>query len=209
MKAIKHTTPHTSRKLRNLSSVDTLLIHYTGSMSLEGTIEWFKDPSSNVSAHYVIGRGGEIHEFNGLRHRLWHAGKSSWGDRNDINSYSVGVELVGTYNSGFTDQQETSLVGIIMESVKHIDLRYILGHEQVSPGRKIDPGPLFDWDLLRFLAESNHYPYLERVGPYIIQPPSAGIIPITASPDKMESGSTKGDKTWSFAGRDWLGRMKG
>lgn len=195
MGATPHDTPNASKKLRALADIDTVVIHYTGSMSLEGTLSWFESPDSKVSAHAVIGRGGELHTFGHYSHRLWHAGKSQWGDRVGLNSTSIGIELVGTHESGFTDEQYVSLLVEMTRIYSFCDIRFVLGHEQISPGRKIDPGPNFNWGMLRSHAERNSVPYVERVGPYNVQPPTAGPIPLVASEGVMESGEDIKEKT--------------
>jgi N-acetyl-anhydromuramyl-L-alanine amidase AmpD len=183
-----HNTSNKSSRLRHISAIDTVIIHYTGSMSLHGTLAWFEDPTSRVSAHFVIGQKGEIHNFEQIRTKLWHAGKSEWNGIKNLNNTSIGIELVGTYNSGFMEAQYVSLLTVLNLIYRECDTKYVLGHEQVSPGRKIDPGPNFDWVMIRAHAERSGVPYLERTGIYTLQPPTAGAIPLTASPTVIPDG---------------------
>ena len=164
-------TPNKSKDPREGATVDTVIVHYTGSMSTEGTLSWFDNPHAKVSAHYVISRSGRVYQYENWRTVLWHAGKSEWNGRSSLNRTSIGIELVGTYHSGFEVKQMGALSAVLRELYKELPIKYVLGHEQVSPGRKTDPGPNFNWTYLRAQAESDHVPGLERVGPYAIQPP--------------------------------------
>jgi AmpD protein len=107
-----------------------------------------------VSAHLFIRRDGEAMQFVALDKRAWHAGRSRWQGRVECNDYSIGIELEGTDDTPFTDAQYDRLVTLTRE----IMLRYpgitaerIVGHSDVAPGRKTDPGPAFDWVRYRAL----------------------------------------------------------
>ena len=181
------TTPNKSRYSRDVSTVDTVIIHYTGSMSTEGTLSWFDNPSAKVSAHYVISRSGRVFQYENWRTVLWHAGKSEWNGRSSLNRTSIGIELVGTYHSGFEVKQMAALWEALRDLYRDLPIRYVLGHEQVAPGRKTDPGPNFNWTYLRTQAEADNVPGLERVGPYAIQPLEKEE-PVVASHEEMPSG---------------------
>ena len=101
-----------------------------------------------VSAHLLVRRDGEVVQFVPFGRRAWHAGESSFRGVPYCNDYSVGVELEGEDHIEYTDQQYQSLVSIIAALTRAypgLDARRIAGHCDIAPGRKIDPGPAFDW----------------------------------------------------------------
>ena len=199
-------TPNKSKALRDNSTVDTVIIHYTGSMSTEGTLSWFGNSDAKVSAHYVISRSGRVFQYENWRTVLWHAGKSEWNGRSGLNRTSIGIELVGTYHSGFEVKQMSALCRVLRELYTVLPIKYVLGHEQVSPGRKTDPGPAFNWSHVRTQAESDHVPGLERVGPHAIQPPDMPH-PVVVVHNDMPSGddTVNGSSLWEAISK-WLKR---
>jgi len=132
-----------------------ILIHYTGMETAEAAIARLCDPTPEVSAHYVISEAGRITQLVAEDRRAWHAGVSEWEGETDINSCSIGIELA---NPGpledlppFPEPQMAALEELIadIQTRREIPSTRILGHEQVAPGRKFDPGPKFDWARLR------------------------------------------------------------
>lgn len=110
-----------------------------------------------VSSHLLIKRNGGLTQFVNLLDRAWHAGESSWCGRDGCNDYSIGIELEGSDNQKFTEQQYQSLCAlteILLESFPKISAERIVGHSDIAPGRKTDPGPFFDWDRYRSNLES-------------------------------------------------------
>jgi N-acetyl-anhydromuramoyl-L-alanine amidase len=106
-----------------------------------------------VSAHLLIRRDGELHQYVGFDQRAWHAGVSRYDGRENCNDFSIGIELEGAVTCGFTDIQYTRLastVRVLLANYPRLHRRRIVGHSDIAPGRKIDPGPLFDWE--RFLS---------------------------------------------------------
>lgn len=107
----------------------------------------------SVAAHYIISRKGEIIRCVQEDKRAWHAGKSRMPlvdcPREEVNDFSIGIELIGSERSGFTVQQYDALVALIQDIRKRHEINHILGHEHVSPGRKSDPGKLFDWSFIK------------------------------------------------------------
>ena len=101
-----------------------------------------------VSSHFLIRRDGELVQFVPVRRRAWHAGVSSWRGRERCNDFSVGVELEGTDEGPFTDEQYARLARLIADLRRTLPLRDIAAHSDVAPGRKTDPGPGFDWPRL-------------------------------------------------------------
>ena len=102
-----------------------------------------------VSAHFLIRRGGELLQFVSCDHRAWHAGASRFNGRSRCNDFSIGIELEGCDERPFTDLQYAQLQTLI----DRLRARYpgcsLAGHCDISPGRKTDPGPLFDWPRIR------------------------------------------------------------
>jgi len=134
--------------------VDMLLMHYTGMKSGEAAVNWLCNEESGVSCHYLVDEDGSITQMVCESQRAWHAGKSSWQGVEDINSCSIGIEV---QNSGpLDDFPEFPAVQIaaVIELSKDILKRHsivsvrVLGHSDVAPGRKIDPGEKFPWELL-------------------------------------------------------------
>ena len=102
-----------------------------------------------VSAHFLIRRNGTIIQFVPCRMRAWHAGISSWHERAACNDYSIGIELEGSDYVPFDDLQYTSLARLTRILQRKYPIRAIVGHEDIAPGRKTDPGPHFDWSRYR------------------------------------------------------------
>jgi len=117
-------------------------------------INYLVDAKNKVSAHFLINKNGEIYYLVDIKNRAWHAGISMWKDNKDINSSSIGIEID---NSGhlldfenYTKKQNSSLIKLLHYLTKNykIDFNYILGHSDIAPYRKIDPGEKFPWHLL-------------------------------------------------------------
>jgi AmpD protein len=107
-----------------------------------------------VSAHAVIRRAGEITQYMPFAARAWHAGESSYQGRPACNDYSVGIELEGTDQLAYTDAQYRSLMQLIVAlcaAYPTLSIERLVGHSDIAPGRKTDPGPAFDWPRLRAL----------------------------------------------------------
>ena len=102
-----------------------------------------------VSAHFLIRRDGELVQFVACGARAWHAGVSSWQGRERCNDFSIGIELEGCDESPFTDVQYARLVALIEALRARYPIDAIVGHSDVAPGRKTDPGARFDWQRLR------------------------------------------------------------
>jgi AmpD protein len=102
-----------------------------------------------VSAHFLIRRDGGLIQFVPCARRAWHAGASSWGGRERCNDFSVGVELEGADDQAYTDAQYACLTRVLVVLRGRYPITDIVGHADVSPGRKTDPGPAFDWGQLR------------------------------------------------------------
>ena len=129
-----------------------LLLHYTGMQSASAALERMTDPSSKVSAHYMIDEDGARTLLVDEEFRAWHAGASFWAGEDDINSYSIGVEIVNPGHEWgyrpFPQVQMDAVLQLCQEIMTRHDIRYVLAHSDVAPERRYDPGELFDWTLL-------------------------------------------------------------
>lgn len=105
-----------------------------------------------VSAHFFIRRDGELVQFVSTEDRAWHAGASNWCGRERCNDFSVGVELEGCDTQAFEAVQYARLRELIGAIRDRYPIEAVVGHSDIAPGRKTDPGPFFDWEALRGLA---------------------------------------------------------
>lgn len=133
---------------------DMVILHYTGMHSATSAIERLSNPGAKVSSHYVIDQAGRIIRLVDESRRAWHAGVSFWRGDTDINSRSIGIELVNRGHahgySEFPEMQMQALI-LLLEGicVRHrIPARHILAHSDVAPARKKDPGERFDWQRI-------------------------------------------------------------
>jgi N-acetylmuramoyl-L-alanine amidase len=142
---------------RQGTPIDMLVIHYTGMPTADAALARLCDPAARVSAHYAIDRKGCVYVLVPEEMRAWHAGASWWGGVKNVNARSIGVELVNPGHEfgyvAFADDQIESLIALAREILdRHaIPARNVVGHSDVAPARKSDPGELFDW---RRLAEA-------------------------------------------------------
>ena len=102
-----------------------------------------------VSAHFVIRRGGELMQFVSCEDKAWHAGVSSYRGREQCNDDSIGIELEGLEGSSFEPAQYETLAALCAALGQHYPIEHVAGHEHIAPGRKQDPGAGFRWGLLR------------------------------------------------------------
>jgi len=101
-----------------------------------------------VSSHFLIKRTGEIIQFVSCNNRAWHAGESSWKNKVNCNNFSIGIELEGTDHEPFENNQYMKLISLIKCLCNNYPISDIVGHDQISPQRKTDPGPFFNWKLI-------------------------------------------------------------
>lgn len=104
--------------------------------------------SLRVSAHFLIRRDGELIQFVGCEQRAWHAGASVWRGRSACNDFSLGIELEGCDSVAFTDAQYRALTLLLAQLRARYPIVDIVGHSDIAPGRKTDPGPCFEWKRL-------------------------------------------------------------
>ncbi len=129
---------------------DLVVIHYTAMQSAQAACATLCNPDTEVSAHYLIAEDGEVIQLVPESQRAWHAGAGSWGGVTDLNSRSIGIELANAGNCPFSaplmDSLELLLAGIVARWA--IPAHRVIGHSDMAPGRKIDPGVKFDWRRL-------------------------------------------------------------
>lgn len=147
------TSPNFGSRNKSIQ-IDMLLIHYTGLPSTEVSLKRMCDPEMEVSAHYLIDEKGFIYQLVAEKDRAWHAGVSYWAGETDTNSRSIGIELQNPgYEWGYTPFPNLQMEAL-RELSRDILARYqisnrlVLGHSDVAPARKEDPGHLFDWEWL-------------------------------------------------------------
>jgi len=127
-----------------------VVLHYTAMASARAALERLCDPAAEVSAHYLVGRCGTVWQMVDEARRAWHAGAGTWGGQDDINSRSIGIELDNTGTCPFTEPLMTALEDLLAGILKRhaIPPQSVIGHSDMAPARKMDPGPRFDWRRL-------------------------------------------------------------
>jgi N-acetylmuramoyl-L-alanine amidase len=139
---------------RGGATIDILVLHYTGMRSAEDALTRLCDPAAKVSAHYTIDEDGTVYILVPEARRAWHAGVSCWAGARDINARSIGIELVNPGHEfgyrAFPEAQISSLAALAKDILaRHpIPAWRVLGHSDVAPARKDDPGELFPWRRL-------------------------------------------------------------
>ncbi|GGF17525.1 N-acetylmuramoyl-L-alanine amidase [Aliidongia dinghuensis] len=151
MKIIERPSPNFEPRS---APVDILLLHYTGMATAEAALERLSDPVARVSCHWLIDEDGTVYRMVDETMRAWHAGLSFWAGERDVNGHSIGIELVNPGHEWgyrpFPPAQMAALAelaaGILARHA--IQSTRVLGHSDVAPERKQDPGELFDWAWL-------------------------------------------------------------
>ncbi|MBX9883528.1 MAG: N-acetylmuramoyl-L-alanine amidase [Novosphingobium sp.] len=134
--------------------VSMVVLHYTGMRTAGEALERLCDPAAEVSAHYMIDEDGTVIRLVDEAKRAWHAGRSYWRGITDVNAASIGIELVNPGHEfgyrPFPEAQMEALIPLLADIVKRHDVprANVVGHSDVAPARKQDPGELFPWDLL-------------------------------------------------------------
>lgn len=129
---------------------ELVVLHYTAMESCEAAARALCDPAREVSAHYLISEAGEVMALVEEDMRAWHAGAGKWAGRGDVNSRSIGIELSNTGFTPFAAKQMAALEGLLPGILSRwmIPPEGVIAHSDMAPGRKIDPGPRFDWQRL-------------------------------------------------------------
>ncbi|WP_171235452.1 N-acetylmuramoyl-L-alanine amidase [Ruegeria sp. HKCCA6837] len=146
---IWHPSPNFGERRDGLTP-SLIVIHYTAMDSAQAALERLCDLKAEVSAHYLIGNDGTLWQMVREEHRAWHAGAGEWDGKDDINSRSIGIELDNTGSHPFSEPQMTTLEALLPRIMKNwsIPASGVIGHSDMAPGRKSDPGPHFDWQRL-------------------------------------------------------------
>ncbi|HAV11336.1 MAG TPA: hypothetical protein DCX32_02220 [Candidatus Moranbacteria bacterium] len=141
------------QKVSGERKIDTVILHSSfnslggDQYDVDKIIDIYK--SYGVSAHYIIGRNGTAYRLVKDNDVSYHAGVSSVPDgRTNINAFSIGIEIVGNYDDGYTSEQYEAVSALIAKIKGDYDIKYVLGHDDIAPGRKTDPWN-FDWDELK------------------------------------------------------------
>jgi len=154
MEISKHYSPNHDNKARSSKSITLIIIHYTGMQSERESIKRLISPSSKVSCHYLVNRKGKIFNLVKDQNVAWHAGKSIWKKYKNLNKNSIGIELVNRGHKygyqNFTKRQISALIELCKKLKKKYRIKnnLILGHSDIAPLRKIDPGEKFPWGYL-------------------------------------------------------------
>ena len=129
-----------------------IVLHYTEQDSVEQSLDTLRSRNSGgrVSSHYLLGKDGKIYQLVSDAKRAWHAGAGSWGAITDVNNASIGIEIDNDGKSPFPDAQIDSVIVLLRDLTTRLRIppTQIIGHSDLAPTRKIDPGPLFPWKRL-------------------------------------------------------------
>lgn len=134
--------------------ISMIVLHYTGMETGEAAIERLRDPAAKVSSHYLVAEDGTVLRLVDEDKRAWHAGRSHWRGVKDINSASVGIEIVNPGHEfgyrPFPDEQIAAVIRLVHEIKDRYDITRgnVVGHSDIAPARKQDPGELFPWGKL-------------------------------------------------------------
>jgi N-acetylmuramoyl-L-alanine amidase len=151
MTPIAHPSPNFDTRTLPVSMI---VLHYTGMTSAEAAIAQLANPAAKVSAHWVVLEDGAIFAMVDEANRAWHAGRSYWRGITDINSASIGIEIVNPGHEfgyrPFTEIQMAAVESLVAAAARRYRIApaNIVGHSDVAPARKADPGELFDWPRL-------------------------------------------------------------
>ncbi|MCX7288606.1 MAG: N-acetylmuramoyl-L-alanine amidase [Rhodobacterales bacterium] len=146
---LTHPSPNFGER-RGGQPVDLVVLHYTAMPTCAEALARLCDPAAEVSAHYLIDTNGTVLGLVDEGNRAWHAGAGEWGGRGDVNSRSIGIELANPGDRPFPEAQMHALERLLLAIKERHALppQAVLGHSDMAPDRKRDPGPRFDWRRL-------------------------------------------------------------
>ncbi len=138
---------------RNCSNIKFVIIHYTALKNTKVALDHLCDKKNKVSSHFLISQNGSIYNLVSEKKRAWHAGKCKWKNYKNLNSLSIGIELDYSYefkNNKYKNKLLVSLKFLLKYLINKYKIKKtnILGHSDIAPLRKIDPGPTFPWSKL-------------------------------------------------------------
>jgi len=148
-KIIDHPSPNFGPRRDGLRP-EFIVLHYTAMDTAEAALGRLCDPDPEVSAHYLICEKGRIFKLVDEKMRAWHAGAGTWQGKTDLNSRSIGIELDNRGTHPFSEPQMAALEALLPAIMTRWDIPAsgVIGHSDMAPGRKFDPGPRFDWRRL-------------------------------------------------------------
>lgn len=154
LQAVWNPSPNIEPRKKGLTA-DMLILHYTAMSCGKKAVDWLCNPESKVSCHYLIDEDGSITQMVSENERAWHAGISSWAGETDINSCSIGIEIQNMGHAleelpEFPEAQMHAVEQLSLDIINRNNIRpeRVLGHSDVAPGRKVDPGEAFSWERL-------------------------------------------------------------
>ena len=133
-----------------------IIMHYDEASNATSAIDWMTDSRSKVSAHLHISRDGVVTQLAPFNIRCWHAGVSSWAGQKDLNTFSIGIELQNEGREIYTEKQISAAIAVCQTIIGKYSIRDILGHSDIAPGRKEDPGKQFPWERFKPLIKENY-----------------------------------------------------
>ena len=154
MNVIYDYSPNFSLRKRSKKRIKFIIIHYTGMKKESDAIKRLQDPRSKVSSHYLIKQNGDILSLVPDLYEAWHAGLSNWKNYKNLNKNSIGIEITNFGHQygykNFSKKQILSIKKLLKNLTKKFKIKkkYILGHSDISPDRKKDPGEKFPWEKL-------------------------------------------------------------
>ena len=169
MEIIERPSPNFDERMLPISMV---VLHYTGMPDAQSALDRLTSPDSRVSSHYFIDEEGAVYRLVDEAKRAWHAGKSSWRGMRDVNSASIGIELVNPGHEfgyrPFPDEQVAALIPLLaaIKERHGISRGNVVGHSCVAPARKEDPGELFPWEALARRRLALPSPTRDLIDPY-------------------------------------------
>ena len=154
IKIIQKKSPNFDKRPKG-TKINSIVIHYTGMKTFDEAFERLCNKNSKVSSHYLIGRDGRIINLVDEKYRAWHAGISEWKGIDNLNNNSIGIELENPGHEfgyiPFSKKQMDVLISLCKELKNKYDIKedWVLGHSDISPGRKLDPGEKFNWKPIK------------------------------------------------------------
>tara|TARA_Y100000590_G_scaffold321166_1_gene363613 strand:+ start:255 stop:737 length:483 start_codon:yes stop_codon:yes gene_type:complete len=153
-KIIQKKSPNFDKRPKG-TKIKSIIIHYTGMKTFEDAYKRLCDKNSKVSSHYLIGRDGKIINLVDEKNRAWHAGVSRWKGIDNLNNISIGIELENPGHEfgyiPFSKKQMNALIFLCkkLKNKYEIEEDWVLGHSDISPDRKLDPGEKFNWNDIK------------------------------------------------------------
>jgi N-acetylmuramoyl-L-alanine amidase len=174
-----------SPNIGNKITPGLIVIHYTGDNSLDSALSWLTTRKSKVSAHLVIAKNGAVYQLVPFNVEAWHAGTSSYEGRSGVNGFGIGIENVGIGDKWPAAQVEANrdIISALFEAYQIED---VVGHSEVAPGRKVDPGPNYPWSAVTdFQSENEEHAAVDPPKPAVPKMQPAPIL--LAKPEPKRS----------------------